>query len=905
MRFAIPFLKAIFLVLAAILPAREVFAAGEITLYVRANGSDVWSGRLAEPAAGRNDGPVATLAGARNALRRMRLQGKAFSGPVKVLFGDGIYPIAQTVVFGPADSGTADCPITYAAMEGAKPVLSGASPISGWRKDPTEKYWTAALPQGKRGIWNFRELFVNGRRAIRARYPNKEDYWFFIERMEEPARDGVAIYRDPKHLSNWPDLGQIEIVLFRVWDFSRERIKSVDEKNLRVRLDVKPDHPVDRWKADRRYYLENSLRFLDEPGEWFLDRKRGVVYLRPFDDATFADAVVTAPAVDRLIRFEGREQKNVEHLRFEGLTFACSDWSIPPDGYCGRQGDVEMGAAIEGDFVSSLEFRKCLFTGLGRYGLWLRQGCRNNRVTECEFSDLGGGAIQIGECARGGIPKYETSGNEFTYNHVHDCGQVWLGACGIWVGLGNHTLIGHNHVHNHPYTGISVGWVWDDDPSGAHHNIVEFNHVHDVMQLMGDGGGIYTLGRQNGTVIRNNVVHDVWAWHSEGSGIYTDQGSSGLVIENNLVARIINNGIGNGTNDNITRNNIVAFTGASGLGAWEGNRRTWQNNIVYIDEGLLVGAGLNGRQNRFEQNLYYHVFDPLAQFPDGYTLDQWRKTGQDNGSLFADPLFVDPQGGDFRLKPESPAFKIGFKPFDVPNIGPEMANPRKSPRLCEMFRIRPVKVSLNKSGEKAQLLVHPRTREITIDGKVGAREWDGVEQVQLQQNSYGGKSPYNSYMSLAYDEKYFYVLVVNTVDNANSLRKTTSQWPNDDGAEVCLRNLSSATSRPLIVIRGFVSGAHETLREGQSASAEAKALDQAVQFAATVGAAHWRGEWKIPFAPCGIDPAKDKRIAFNVGVRKAFEHQWILWIGTGGPTSQLENAGEIVLSPTPSKSLSE
>ena len=276
---------------------------------------------------------------------------------------------------------------------------------------------------------------------------------------------------------------------------------------------------------------------------------------------------------------------------------------------------------------------------------------------------------------------------------------MWLGSCGVWNGLASHTLIAHNHVHNLPYSGISVGWVWADDPSGAHDITVEFNHIHDVVQLMGDAGGIYTLGRQNGTVIRNNVIHDIWAWHGDGVGIYTDEGSSGLLIENNLVARTIALGIQNGDNDCVARNNIIAFTGRVALGTWEGNRRLWQNNIVYIDEGLLVGMELKGQQNRFERNLYWNKRDPATPLPGGYTFERWQKTGQDQGSLFADPLFVDPEGGDFRLKPQSPALKLGFKPFETPNIGPGSADPRTSKRLCELFRLQPKPASLKKPGK--------------------------------------------------------------------------------------------------------------------------------------------------------------------------------------------------------------
>ena len=661
-----------------------------VTVYVAPDGNDGWTG-TDEKADGRKEGPVATLVGARDAVRRLRISSEKADMPVTVVFADGVYSITRPVIFTPEDSGVMNAPVRYVAARDTRPVITGGRTITGWRKDAERACWVADLPAAG-PLWEFRQLFINGRPAIRARQPNAEDYWTTIEKQLEPYTDGVAIYRDGD-IRNWAgDLTHIEMFLMRAWDISIFKMASVDETNRIVRLNTGvKEGSMGRWRRDRRYFLENSLRFLDAPGEWFLDVVNRRVYLKPFDEAAFKTAVVTAPVVDRLAEFRGEPGKPVEHISFAGLTFTCSDWTLPEGGYNGHQADVASGAAITADYVRGMIFEDCLFSGLGNYALWFRQGCTDNCVRGCEFADLGGGAVLVGENARAGItPLNPTTRNEISDCHIHDCGRIWRGACGIWVGPANYTVIRGNHIHDLSYSGISVGWTWADVPSGAHHNTIERNYIHHVMMLMGDGGAIYTLGRQDGTVVRGNVMHDIIGWHAEGNGIYTDQGTSGLLIENNFTARTGWGGIGCGTHDMTVRNNIVVFAGRCALSSYKGDRRNWERNVVYQREGKLVCERLEGEDNRFDHNLYHHTTDPNPFFPGKLSFDEWQKVAhQDEHSLSAPPRFKDIDAGDFNLLPDSPAMKLGFVPFPIPIIGPEGPDPRDSERLRKLFRLKP------------------------------------------------------------------------------------------------------------------------------------------------------------------------------------------------------------------------
>ncbi|MFW6163946.1 MAG: right-handed parallel beta-helix repeat-containing protein, partial [Planctomycetota bacterium] len=124
-------------------------------------------------------------------------------------------------------------------------------------------------------------------------------------------------------------------------------------------------------------------------------------------------------------------------------------------------------------------------------------------------------------------------------NWVHACGIEYHGAVGIWVGFAQRAVIAHNRVHDLPYTGISVGWQWNPRPTPCRENRIEANHIFDVMQRLGDGGGIYTLGFQPGTVLRGNHIHDVrrsrFNQAAPNNGMFIDEGSKGFLFERNVI----------------------------------------------------------------------------------------------------------------------------------------------------------------------------------------------------------------------------------------------------------------------------------------------------------------------------------------------------------------------------------
>ena len=259
-------------------------------------------------------------------------------------------------------------------------------------------------------------------------------------------------------------------------------------------------------------------------------------------------------------------------------------------------------------------------------------------------------------------------------NQLHHLGRLNHSGVGVLIMNAFGNAVAHNEIRDLYYTGVSVGWVWGYGPSVSRDNRIEFNHIHHVGQeLLSDMGGVYLLGLSPATVVRNNVVHDV-AGHDKAWGLYTDEGSTGIVLENNLVYRTTHGSFHQHYGrDNLVCNNIFAFGRDAQIvrSRDEPHRSfTFERNIVYYRTGELFSSVWSGGTDRIvlDHNLYWNP-SGAPKFPDD-SIDAWRARGFDKHSIVADPLFVDPDHEDFRLKPDSPALKLGFRPPDLSAVGP-------------------------------------------------------------------------------------------------------------------------------------------------------------------------------------------------------------------------------------------
>ena len=328
---------------------------------------------------------------------------------------------------------------------------------------------------------------------------------------------------------------------------------------------------MDWFEKQPRYYLENATEFVDSPGEWFLDRKSGVVTYCPRDGESPANVEVVAPISSRMFWVSGDTATGdlVKNLHFVGLTVEHAAWA-PVDGvYWGRQACTYWSprtaenaheeadpAAVQFELAQSCSFRDGGVQHVGASGIWLGRGCRDCRVEGNLISDTGGNGVMVGEGQRRTVgddpwwqnaPQQAAIGNTVGNNVVRQCGQELFGAVGVWVGLAAKTSVIHNEICEHPYTGVSVGWMWWNPTSRAEpretpcrQTLVANNHIHHVMQALSDGGGIYSLGNQPESALRGNWIHDVPAnvGRAESNGMFLDQGTGDFVIEENLIYNI-------------------------------------------------------------------------------------------------------------------------------------------------------------------------------------------------------------------------------------------------------------------------------------------------------------------------------------------------------------------------------
>jgi len=528
--------------------------AGEATapnasadLFVAPNGNDAWSGRLAAPNAALSDGPFATLARARDAVRDLKKREGGLKRDLTVLIRGGVYRFSATLEFGPEDSGDATHSITYAAYPGETPILSGGRVIKGWKR-AGDKLWTTEIPEVKAGQWLFRELFVGGQRRTRARSP--QEGFFRIVRHTKGDRTQFTFRAGD--FKNWKNLGDVEMVLFYDWEIARARIASVDDQTSTVRFQYPVGGTASFWEfcqfdPHQRYYLENALEFLDAPGEWHLDRHTGILTYWPTPDENMETIEVVAPTLPTLLRATGTLEEPIRNLHVRGLSFFHTDWPLPERGYNGMQACFYYSGSPTRDHVApTVEFAAavgCSFEDnriahVGTSGVFFQRGCCDNRIVGNEVADAAANGIMLGETrARPADLREVSRNNLIANNYIHNCGVDYPGCVGVWIGHTERTTVSHNEISDLPYGGVSVGWTWNPNPTVCKENMVEYKHIHHVIRELADSGGIYTLGFQPGTVLRGNLIHDVEKTHGRApsNGMFIDEGSKGYLVEENII----------------------------------------------------------------------------------------------------------------------------------------------------------------------------------------------------------------------------------------------------------------------------------------------------------------------------------------------------------------------------------
>jgi len=680
----------------AVTPAEP--AQGEIAYHVAVDGSDQNPGSEAEP--------FRSVNRAQETVRRVLKEKPAKA--VTVIVHPGTYPLEEPLKFTPADSGTAEAPVTYRAAEGGKVILSGGIRIEGWEKDG--KLWRVHIDEVQGGKLYFHQLFVNGRRARPAATPNR--FYLRTAGPIEPLGDRQEARRDPSKkrgfrfregdFEPWDNRDDVIVELYHSWTTSLHWIEDLDLQRRIVRFTNHSHWPVGYWEKFERYRIHNCFEALNSPGEWYLDRKTGTLYYWPLPGEDMEEAEVIAPRLTDLVCFEGSpaEGRFVRHLRLEGLSFQHEDWDFDRKSTVDGQAHArQQNAAITAFGLRDSAMERCEIAHVGAHAIRLDEGCQDNRIVQCHVHDCGGGGIYVGPdaqvCYTPPTDDLKVRGNLIENNFIHHTSHVLGGSIGIWVGSSSLNRIRHNEISDFDYTGISVGWCWgrrtDIFQRG---NLIEYNHVHhNVGDILSDNGGIYVLGYSPGSVIRGNVIHHIrhYPYINDSRGIYLDGNTSEYLVENNLVHHIDSFGVTLKGQHNVVRNNVFACCGDSGFNRlfkshardYEYDQSTLERNIVFQREGAMTSGYYAPRWTNIDRNLYWSTQgNDAVRFNDwsrrilkdvakveNVSFAEWRELGRDQNSVVADPRFVDRDAGNFQLAENSPAAEIGFEPFDYGRAG--------------------------------------------------------------------------------------------------------------------------------------------------------------------------------------------------------------------------------------------
>jgi len=484
-------------------------AAGEIACYVSPSGSDTNDGSAGKP--------FQTLARAQNALRN--LPAKATNDIVIWLRG-GDYRLASTLTFSPADSGGNGHLVIYRAAKGEKPILNGGKTVTGWTvHDPAKNIWQAQVT----GADNFRQLYVNGTKATRARSKGNMGL--------KPGPSGYTT--GDISLQGYGNPTDMEVVSQRrPWTQGRSPITAI--AGGEISIGGHTPHPA--------LWIENAYEFMDKPGNWYLNRKSHTVFYIPRPGEDMKTAVIEAPVLEQLIRVDGKADAPVSNLRFEGLALRMSNWLQPgtggglPDNQA-NQMEPPVKAAIELAGARNVVVGHCSFSDLGGNGIDLNEACQKDAVFRCDFHDIAASAVQCGSGSdkAAALPLGSgdiVSGIVISNCTIHNIGTDYPAACALFLGHVQSCTVEHNEIHAVPYTGISLGWGHSEKKvESSTGNRILSNKIYDHMRSLSDGGGIYCLAYQSGGLISGNYIY---GQHHAFADIYLDDGSTNWMVKSNV-----------------------------------------------------------------------------------------------------------------------------------------------------------------------------------------------------------------------------------------------------------------------------------------------------------------------------------------------------------------------------------
>lgn len=561
--------------------------------------ADIWvSPAGADSNVGTQSQPKATLAAALRTARELRrLNDPSIKNGIHIIVAGGEYILAEPVFIRPEDSGTETSPTYIEAAPNQQPVLSGGVSITHWQKLNSHinglpakakgKVWEADIPEFNGLPLQFRQLWVNGVKAIRAREVNNDTLMSRILAVDKQKQE-MWIPAPTTQLPASPN--QLEMVIHQMWAIANLRVKTAVREGNKLKLTfhqpesrIQFEHPwpaavIDdkhKMNGNSAFYLTNALELLDSPGEWYADYKNNKLYYWPRPGESLTNAKVIAPALEKLLQVRGTIDRPVSYVYFKGLGFQYATWMRPSQqGHVPHQAGMYMldayklkvpgtpekkglenqawvgrpAAAVELAYVNHIGFESCRFEHMASTGLDFQCGTHDDEIKGNLFKDIGGSGLLAGvfsdesfevHLPYNPIDQREVCTNEHISNNmITDVTNEDWGCVGIGAGYVKNINIEHNEVCEVSYSGISVGWGWTKQINAMSNNRIVANKVHHYAKHMYDVAGIYTLSAQPGSVITQNYVdsiykvpyaHDPNHWFY----LYCDEGSSYFTVKDN------------------------------------------------------------------------------------------------------------------------------------------------------------------------------------------------------------------------------------------------------------------------------------------------------------------------------------------------------------------------------------
>ena len=524
--------------------------------------------------AGTVEAPVKTLAKAQELVRS---KNAIMRDDIVVYLRGGTYVLDNTLTFTQEDSGKNGYDVIWTAYKGENVVISGGSTVSGWTlHDKDKNIWVASA----NGVKSY-DFYVNGERATVARGPELVPLnAALIDEKEAVTMAAGGAYGD-----TYARAEDMVLVSQRAWVYNHAKIEKVAREDNFLRFYL-TDESWNRLKQiqglntdnESLLYFENAYEFLDTAGEWYLNAGEDKVYYIPKAGEDLTKAETVLGKLEKIIDFNGELDKVVENITVTGMTFKYSTWLevltdssvnvVQSNVYRGVGGKYEMPmSAIWGQFVNNVNITYNVLEDLGSGGVHLWRATKNssianNVVRNCASSGISLGGFEdkdhhpikrSGNNYDEGI-KYLTENCKIIDNFVDSVGEVYKSACGILVGYVARTNVEYNTLVNLPYSGISFGWGWgysksemgktyymtDDGKFLMCDNTICYNYIENIMNVMFDGGGIYTLGRNDNTLMKGNYINKV---NNDYGAIYLDNGSYGFEVTDNVISNAHRNWI--------------------------------------------------------------------------------------------------------------------------------------------------------------------------------------------------------------------------------------------------------------------------------------------------------------------------------------------------------------------------